>query len=195
MSTARIEPEGTGRSAPSLQALFVVFARYGNLTFGGGSATIATLHGEIIERRSWISQHRFDLAYALSRLTPGTNLIAFSTAIGWMFRGWAGAIITLLGGSIPCAVLAVIMTAFYELWSRNSTAQTALHGAIVAAVAVVIMTGVTILRPHWRHVSWLKLLLFVGASAAASLLSVSPIHILVIAALLGYFWPVAERHK
>jgi chromate transport protein ChrA len=45
---------------PSLQALFAVFLRYGNLTLGGGSATIATLHGEIVARRSWISQHRFD---------------------------------------------------------------------------------------------------------------------------------------
>lgn len=181
---------------PSLHAMFAVFARFGNLTFGGGSATIATLHGEIVERRSWISQHRFDLAYALSRLTPGTNLLAFSTAIGWMLHGWVGAIITLLAGSIPCAVLAVIVTAFYKLWSHNATAQTSLRGAIVAAVAVVIMTGVTIVRPHWRHVSWSKLLLFVGGSGAASLLlSVSPIRILLIAALLGYFWPVTERRK
>jgi hypothetical protein len=93
-------------------------------------------------------------------------------------------------------MLAVLVTAFYELWSRNATAQTALRGAIVPAVAVVIMTGVTILRPHWRYVSWLKLLSFVGGSMAASLLlSVSPIRILLIAALLGYFWPVAEPHK
>lgn len=84
----------------------------------------------------------------------------------------------------------------YELWSRNTTAQTALRGAIVAAVAVVIMTGVTILRPHWRQISWLKLLLFVGGSMAASLLlSVSPIRILLPAGLLGYFWPVAERQE
>ena len=182
--------------APSLRALFGVLARYGNLTFGGGTATIAALHGEIVERRAWLSQHRFDLAYALSRLTPGTNVIAFSTAIGWMLRGWAGAIITLLGGSVPCAALAVFVTAFYELWSRNTRAQTALRGAIVAAVAVVIMTGVTILRPHWNTASWAKLLVFVGGSLVLSLVfSISPIRILLTAALLGYFWPVAGRQQ
>src|SRR5215468_812626 len=115
MSEVAIPTEQT-TPAPSLRALFAVFARYGNLTFGGGSATIATLLGEIVERRSWILQHRFDLAYALSRLTPGTNLIAFSTAIGWMLRGWPGAIITLVAGSLPCAMLAVVITGFYELW-------------------------------------------------------------------------------
>ena len=179
--------------APSLRALFSVFARYGNLTFGGGSATIATLHREIVDRRHWIAQHPFDLAYALSRLTPGTNLIAFSTAVGWMLRGWSGALVTLLAGSLPCALLAVVITAFYELWSRNTTTQIALRGAIAAAVGVMVITGITIIRPHWRSASWAKLFLFVGGSLAGSLFfSIPPIRILFVAALLGCFWPVTE---
>ena len=88
---------------PALPSMFWAFARYGNLTFGGGSATIATLHGEIVKRRTWVAQHSFDLAYALSRLTPGTNLLAFCVAIGWMLRSWRGALIAVLAGSVPCS--------------------------------------------------------------------------------------------
>jgi len=179
---------------PSLRALAAAFIRYGNLTFGGGSATIATLHREIVERRGWIEQHPFDLAYALSRLTPGTNLLAFSTAIGWMLQQWAGASTTLLAASLPCSALAVAVTAFYELWSRNATAQAALRGALAAAVGVMVITGVTIIRPHWRGASWVKLLLIVGGSFVSSLLfSIPPIRILLVAAVLGSLWPVAEN--
>jgi chromate transporter len=179
---------------PSLRTLAAVFARYGNLTFGGGSATVATLHREIVEHRGWIEQHPFDLAYALSRLTPGTNLLAFSTAIGWMLRRWSGAIITLLAASLPCAALAVALTAFYELWSRNAMAQIALRGALAAAVGVMVITGVTIIRPHWRGASWVKLLVFVGGSFAAWVLfSIPPIRILFVAAVLGCLWPVAGK--
>lgn len=178
---------------PSLRALFSVFARHGNLTFGGGSATIATLHREVVERRGWIEQHPFDLAYALSRLTPGTNLLSFSTAVGWILRGWSGAFTTLLAGSFPCAVLAVVITAFYELWSRNTTTQVALRGAIAAAVGVMVITGVTIIRPHWRSASWVRLLIFVGGSFASSFFfSIPPIRILLVAAILGCCWPVTE---
>jgi chromate transporter len=106
--------------APSLRALAAVFLRHGNLTFGGGSATAVTLNREIVERRGWMEQHQFGLAYALSRLTPGTNLLAFSTAIGSMLRGWAGAIVALPAGSLPCAALAVGVTAFYELQDRRT---------------------------------------------------------------------------
>ena len=75
-------------SSPSLRALGGVFARYGNLTLGGGSATIAVLQQEIVVKRGWLAQVPFSLSYALSRLTPGTNLLAFCTAAGWIFAGW-----------------------------------------------------------------------------------------------------------
>jgi chromate transporter len=69
-----------------LTALAVVFARYANTTFGGGSATIAVLKEQVVAKREWISEADFDLNYALSRLTPGTNLLAFCTAVGWSTR-------------------------------------------------------------------------------------------------------------
>ena len=109
-----------------------------------------------------------------------------------MLRRWSGAIITLLAASLPCAALAVALTAFYELWSRNAMAQVALRGALAAAVGVMVITGVTIIRPHWRGASWVKLLVFVGGSFAAWVLfSIPPIRILFVAAVVGGLWPVA----
>jgi chromate transporter len=183
-------------AAPSLREILYVFARYGNLTFGGGSATIATLHGEVVERLGWIAQHRFDLVYALSRLTPGTNLLAFGTAVGWMLRGWPGAVTALVGGSVPCSLLALALTVFFQSWSTNQAVQIALKGAVAAAVGVMFFTSVTIIRPHWKSASSLKLAIFVGGSlAAASLLSISPLRILLASALLGFFWPAKAAAK
>jgi chromate transporter len=69
--------------SPPLRSLAAVFLQHGNMTFGGGSATITTLHREIVAKHAWVTQPQFDLSYALSRLTPGTSLLAFSTAIGF----------------------------------------------------------------------------------------------------------------
>src|ERR1700730_16049824 len=120
-------------SSPPLRFLAAVFLRHGNMTFGGGSATIATAHREIITKRDWVTQRQFDLSYALSRLTPGTNLLAFSTAIGWLVSGWSGALVVLLASSIPCSVLAVVLTAVYQSWTRHPFAMVALRGALAAA--------------------------------------------------------------
>lgn len=120
-------------SSPSLRSLAAVFVRHGNTTFGGGSATIATLHGQIVTKREWVSQQQFDLSYALSRLTPGTNLLAFSTAIGWLVRGWPGALVVLLASSIPCSVLAVLLSMVYQSLTHHPFALVALRGALAAA--------------------------------------------------------------
>ena len=85
-----------------LKRIAVAFVRYANLTFGGASATIAVLHREIVARRGWIDQDQFNLLVALSRLTPGTNLMAFCAGIGWMLRRCGGAVVALLAASVSC---------------------------------------------------------------------------------------------
>jgi chromate transporter len=48
---------------PSQRASFgqmaTVFAQLGNMTFGGGSATIAVIHREIVSKRRWTSEENF----------------------------------------------------------------------------------------------------------------------------------------
>ncbi len=177
-------------TAPTLAELAKAFIRYGNLTFGGGSATIATLHGEIVERRRWLDEHPFQFSYALSRLTPGTNLLAFDAAIGWLLRGWRGAFVALIAGSVPAAVIATGLTAVFEHWSRNQVVQVGLRGALAAAVAVMLITGVTLIRPHWKSASILKMFIFVGgAFLLAQVFALAPLRVLLVAAVTGYFWP------
>ena len=78
----------TSTRPPRLSEIASVFARYANLSFGGGSATIGVLQYEIETKRRWIRLDQFQLCYALSRITPGTNLLAFCTAAGRLTQGW-----------------------------------------------------------------------------------------------------------
>jgi Chromate transporter len=84
-----------------------LFARYANFTLGGGSATTAVLHHELVGKRRWITDHHFILCFALGRLTPGTNLLAFCTGVGWLLPGMAGAVAALMSASIPCAIMVI----------------------------------------------------------------------------------------
>jgi chromate transporter len=74
------DPNIDDRAArPSLGQIADVFIRYGNFTLGGGSATSAVIHGQIVTRRHWVTDRQFALCFALGRLTPGTNVLAFCT--------------------------------------------------------------------------------------------------------------------
>ena len=160
------------------------------MTFGGGSATIGTLHREIIDKRNWVTQQQFDLSYALSRLTPGTNLLAFCAAIGWLSRKWYGALAVLVAASIPCSLLAVLLSVIYQSLSRHPYAMVALRGALAAAVGIVAATAWTIIRPHAKKTNTVKICAFgIGAFLLAVFFHFSPIRILLLAALIGVLLP------
>lgn len=177
-------------SQPSLKQIADVFVRYANFTLGGGSATTAVIHSEIVGKRHWVSEEQFALSFALGRLTPGTNLLTFCVGIGWILRRWAGAIVALLASSIPCTLFVVAITVLFARWQENPFAQAAIKGAIAAAIAVTVKTVWTIAHPYFRAGSRVRVIL-IGATAFALHIfaGISPINVLLLAALIGVFLP------
>ena len=90
-----------------LRALAGIFLRIGNTTFGGGDPTIAALERELVERRRVVTAEEYGVTYALCRVTPGTNMLAFCAGIGWLLRGWPGAALARLGMDRYTALVAL----------------------------------------------------------------------------------------
>ncbi len=134
------------------------------------------------------------MAYAVSRITPGTNLLAFCTAVGWLMRRGPGAAVALVAGSVPSAVAAVALSAFYTSWSEHPLARLALRGVLASAIAIMVVACWTIVRPHLRHPYQLRVILvFVAAFALTSVWGIPPIRVLALSALAGSLWPEEEE--
>jgi len=194
VTSAQFQAPGAGTLSrrPSAGAIAWVFARFGNTVFGGGTATIAILEQEIVERQHWLDRRETQLAFAVSRLTPGTNLLAFCAGVGWLMRRSVGAVVALVSGSAPCSMLAAALTAFYASWTQHELAQLALRGALASAVAIMVCSSWTIVRPLLRSpYRGRVVLLFVGAFALA-MWGVSPLRVLALSAVVGAFWTESE---
>lgn len=179
---------------PRLTSIGSVFARYGNVTFGGGSATIGVLQHEIETRRAWITRDQFRLCFGLCRVTPGTNLLAFCTGVGWLTRGWRGAAVALIAASLPCSLFAVAVTALFEIWTHNPLMRAALHGALAAAVGIIFYTCWHLTRSTLTRANWIRITCVLAASIAVeSLLNMSPIRVLLLAAVIGAVWPKVAK--
>jgi chromate transporter len=174
---------------PSLRELASVFFRLGGLTFGGGSSTIVVLERFLVEDEKWMNRARFRLAYGLSRLTPGTNILAACTALGWMLRGWPGMAVALLMASVPGAIVTVALTGTYDSLVAHPLGAAAFRGAIAAAIGIMCASVYAILKPYLNRgrLRW-TLLLALGA-AVLSYLGVSPVRVLAIAAMAGALGP------
>jgi chromate transporter len=174
---------------PSIAQLSAVFFRIGNFTFGGGSATTAALQREIVERRRWYDALQFGLCYALARVTPGTNLFAFSTASGWLLLGWRGALVALLVASVPCCALVALVTVGFDSWSRNRFFQAAIAGALAASVGALLASFWLLVRPYLDRRHLFQTLVIVAASIALSLFAGwPPLAVLLLAGVAGFFW-------
>lgn len=193
---ALMVPKGAGTTdsaaagRPKLHQIVSVFARYGNLTFGGGSATIGVLQHEIETKRRWISRSQFHVCYGLSRVTPGTNLLAFCAGTGWLARGWTGALIALLAASLPCSLIAIAVTAAFDTWSGNIWVKVALHGALAAAIGIISYTCWHLTRSNLRRSNWVRVaLVFITAVLLQSIFAIPPIRVLLVASVVGAIWP------
>jgi chromate transport protein ChrA len=109
-----------------------VFLRYGNWTFGGGSSTVAVLQAELMDRCRWIDRETFTLAFGLARLTPGTNLLSFGAGIGWLLRGWGGALSAAVG-----VMVATGWTLIRPFWAETSL----LRSILLVGGAMVLSLG------------------------------------------------------
>ena len=177
-------------SRPSLNQLARVFFRIGNTTFGGGLLTMTVLGRELVTRKEWISAEDYELAFAMARVTPGTSIIAFCAAAGWLILGWAGALGAVIALTAPTAVFAVLLLQGMDSAARYPLVMGAV-AATVAAVAGMMWAIVWILvRPFARGFQpILRAAIIAGGAFLASWkFNVTPVPVLAAATLASLLW-------
>ena len=175
---------------PSLSALAALYCRIGNQTFGSGNTTSVLLTREITER-GWLPQFQCDLLFALARVVPGTNVLAFSAAVAHAIRGWRGAVAAMLAYTVPASAFVIGLTLAYQKWHAHPVGGEAILCAMSALVGIVTGGAWLLILPRIRACEWIRTLVLV---TGAVLLSrwLSPLTIMAIAAAAGYFWPERE---
>ncbi len=169
---------------PSLASFTGLYLKIGNTTFGGGDPTMALLQRELIARK-WITREEFALAYSLARVTPGTNVLAFCAATGARVLGLAGAFAAVLAVTLPSAILAVLLTRGFETWRTHPWAMAAIGGTVAAVSGMMWASVLALIKPY---LGWRVVLFTGGAFLAAWKFHVTPVPVILVAALAGYAW-------
>ena len=129
---------------PSL-ALFLVFARIGVATFGGGFAMIAPIEHEVVQARGWLGEGAFNDAMVLGQITPGPVAIA-ATFIGYRVAGLAGAGAATLGMFGPPFLLSLAAARSIARFRESPAVQGFLAGVAPAVVGVIAAASVSLWR-------------------------------------------------
>ena len=166
-----------------LWKLFVSFARVGVLTFGGGYAMIPILEREIVEKQKWASSEELMDYYAVGQCTPGIIAVNTATFIGQKYKGNLGAIFTTLGVVFPSVVIISLLATVIEAFSHLTWVQNA-FGGIRVCVCVLITNAVVKLFKK-AVVDKITLVIFLSVALGSTLLDISPVIFVILAAVAG----------
>ncbi len=161
------EQAATDPHPPSLKALFLTWLRIGAFSFGGGAATLFLMRREFVQRYRWLTGDQYNEAFALSKLTPGTNIIAQSIVMGRMMAGAGGVVVSLAGLLAPAFLITTLLAAFITIVQGNRVAGAVLAGIVPATggltFAIVVQMGGGQLGVGWDRVRGIIVMLVCGA--------------------------------
>ena len=127
----------------NLIMLFVIFAKFGILCFGGGYMIIPLLFEEYVSNIHFFTEEEFGNLISISQLTPGAVSVNTATYVGFLQQGYLGAIFATMGLIFPTLVIANVALFAINKFKNSCVVQGIIQGG--KWVAVVMLAYATIL--------------------------------------------------
>lgn len=163
--------------------LFMIFAKIGAVTFGGGYAMLPILQKEIVENRGWATEEEIMDYYAISQCTPGIISVNTAIFIGYKCKKELGGVFSALGMVFPSIVIILTIAMFLENIMAYPIVQNAFSGIRVAVGALVLNATVTLFKKGVID-KW-TLALFIISFGILMFVDISPIPVVLGSALIG----------
>ena len=166
-----------------LREALLPFVRASTLHVGAAAASVS-LRADLV-RLQIITPEEFDRCYALARLTPGTNLLALYTALGYRIASWWGAVVALVVGTLIPALIVVALVSGYVAVSAHPFVERFMAGAKAGALGVLLWAVVRLARPFVEQYRVHVIGIAVASVALAELAGMPPFVVLLLAGGVG----------
>lgn len=171
---------------PKYCDIFWSFFKVGTFTVGGGYAMIPLMQHELVDRHRWMAAEDFLDQVALSQAMPGVFAVNMASMTGQRLRGKRGAVVAVAGTVMMPIVFILLLAVFFHSFRQNVYVERIFLGlrpAVVALISAPVFTMAKSARVTWNNV-WIPIV----SALLIWLLGVSPILVVLAAALLGYLY-------
>lgn len=125
---------------PFLEAV-IYWLKLGFISFGGPAGQISMMHQELVEKRRWISEHRFLHALNYTMVLPGPEAQQLATYIGWLMHGVWGGIAAGVLFVLPSLFILIGLTWIYLVFGDVTAVAGILYGIKPAVTAIVVFAA------------------------------------------------------
>lgn len=129
--------EAAGSHRPTFKEAVLFWLKLGFISFGGPAGQIAIMHTELVEKKRWVSEHRFLHALNFCMLLPGPEAQQLATYVGWLLhRTWGGIVAGTLF-VLPSIVVLWLLGYIYMVYGEVAWVAALFSGLKPAVLAVV----------------------------------------------------------
>ena len=160
------------------------FALMSLLAIGGANGAIPEMHRLVVDTRGWMTDRQFADMFALAQVTPGPNVIIV-TLIGYHVAGLAGAVVTTLAMCGPACAFALVVGSVWDRF-KNARWRIAIQAGLVP-ISIGLTAASALIVARAASTSWVSVVLTLVAAAVSYRLTMNPLWIFAVAALLGLF--------
>ncbi len=131
----------TAPAPVSMGEAFKYWLKLGFISFGGPAGQIAMMHQELVEKRRWISEHRYLHGLNYCMLLPGPEATQLAIYISWLMHGVKGAVVAGVLFFLPAFLLLSLLAGVYLAWGDVPLVKGLFYGIKPAVVAVVLFAA------------------------------------------------------
>ena len=177
------------KAVKNLLELFLMFAKIGLFTIGGGYAMIAIIEDAVVSQKKWMTHEEMMELLVIAESTPGPIAINCATYVGYRRKGILGAAVSTLGMVTPSLVIIYTISRFLDNFLEIGIIASAFHGIKVGVGIVIINAGLNMLKKV-KKAALPRLLTLFGFAAMllinALSLNISSIALMLTAGLISW---------
>lgn len=144
----------------------------------GGYAIIGIMKNKFVNKKQWISEDEMVDLLAIAQSTPGPIAINTSILVGYRICGLLGAIVTMLGTTLPPLIIMSVVAVCYEQFKDIKVIKYIMQGMQAGVAALLINVTIDLFTNLTKQKSILSYILFI---VSFILIRFTNIHILIIA--------------
>jgi chromate transporter len=172
----------------SLWKIFIVFAKIGAFTIGGGIPMIAAIKSELTEK-GWLKDEDFIDIITLAQTAPGLFAVNISILTGHKLRGSKGSVVATIASCLPPFLIILAIAMFFTSFKDNELVIRAFKGIRPVVVALIGVPMISMTKATYMR--WWSWVIVISSMTLVCFMKVSPIYILicviVIAAAVSWY--------
>ncbi|MFX3636517.1 MAG: chromate transporter [Candidatus Pristimantibacillus sp.] len=130
----------------TLLQLFLSFLRIGPVTFGGGYAMIPIIEREVVTKHGWMDTREMNDVLSIAGSAPGGVGVNAAAFIGYRLGGVLGAIVAIVGMTIPTFLIVLLLSLSYSWFDDNPKVIAALKGIHGAIIGLILVAAYKVIR-------------------------------------------------